>query len=140
MAKQALYRISVPAHDELGRALHERLPSASHRWLRSTHPNLFHDGWVEGPHEGLNGVANHVVTIADDTPETDSYVKQLAAHVGEVANHPATTAVKTGPNGAESWVVTNRNYAPGVGASPDVLAQERPPVGGLPNAAPVGTY
>lgn len=137
MANQALYRIPIPTTDELGQPLHERLPHASHRWLRSTHPNLFHEGWVEGPHEGLNGPAHHVVTIADDTPETDSYVKQLAAHVGDIANHQAATAVKTGPNGAESWIIPNRSYVPGQGANPDVLQQERAPFGAPPSAPPV---
>lgn len=121
----------MPVTDQLGQSLHERLPDASHRWLRATHPNLFHDGWVEGPHRGLNGPVHHVVTIADDTPETDSYVKQLAAHVGEIANHRAVSAMKTGPNGAEAWIIPNRHYIEGQGANPAVLQQE-----GLPEGSP----
>lgn len=136
MAAKAMYRVTIPATDELGQELHARLPDAAHRWLRSTHPNLFHDGWVEGPHRGLNGPVHHVVTIADDSPESDSYVKQLAAHVGEVANQAAVSAMKTGPNGAESWIIPNRSYAQGQGASPDVI-QEREAVASLPGSNPI---
>jgi hypothetical protein len=131
-----MYRIPVPTTDSLGRELHQRLPDAAHRWLRSTHPNLFHEGWVEGPHRGLASPVHHVVTVADDTPEADSYVKQLAAHVGEIANLPAATAMKSGPNGAESWIIPNRSHVPGEGAQPEVL-QERATVVAPPSTAPV---
>lgn len=138
MAQKAVYRIPIPLTDELGQQLHERLPDAAHRWLRSTHPNLFHDGWVEGPHRSLNGQVHHVVTVADDTPETDSYVKQLAAHVGDVGNHAAITAMKSGPKGSEAWIIPNRHYVPGEGANPEVLQQERAAIA-APPSTPIAT-
>lgn len=125
---QAQYRVHIPVTDDLRQPLSRHLPIAAHQWLHSAQPRLFEGSWVEGPHthvhrRGEPQEAHHLVTVAEDSPETDSYIKQLAAHVGEVANHPGISAMKTGPKGTEHWIVPNRNYMEGWGADPTVLEQ-----------------
>lgn len=117
----AKYHVTIPTMDELGQPLHRMLPTAAHQWLYESQPRLFHETWVEGPHAHSFGPAHHLVTVAEDSPETDSYVKQLAAHVGQIANHPVIAVGKHGEGGMESWPVANKSYQPGVGASPELL-------------------
>lgn len=128
-AKQAQYRVNVPTIDTFGQPLHEGLAHAGHQWLRSQ-GRLFQDGWVEGPHHGLGGDVKHIVAIGEDSPESDSYVKQLAAHIGQSANHLAISASKTGPDGVETWIVPNRHFVEGQGADPEMLQR------GLPESSP----
>ena len=118
---KAEYRIQIPTSDELGRPLHRHLPMAAHQWLHDSHPRLFEQTWIEGPHQNAAGAHHHLHTIADESPESDSYVKQLAAHLGEAAGVPSVAASKHGKNGLESWMIANRKYVPGQGAQPEAL-------------------
>lgn len=110
---QATYRVQIPTTDKLGMPLHPQLPEAAHQWLRSNQPRLFSEIWTEGPHQHSSGPTHHLVTVAEESPETDGFVKQLAAHVGELANHPFIPVHKQGKNGVQSWTVPNRKYVHG---------------------------
>lgn len=112
----------MPTTDQLGQPLHRLLPSAAHQWLSDSRPRIFRQTWVEGPHQHSYGPAHHLVTVAEESPETDSFVKQLAAHVGELANRPVVSASKHGKNGLEAWEIANRHYREGEGAEPSALA------------------
>ncbi len=95
-------------------------------WLQRSQPRLFEQMHVEGPHEHVYGPAHHLVTLAEDSPETDAYVKQLANHVGELTNHPTIMVNKHGEKGIEGWPVSNRNYVHGMGAMTEALAPPAP--------------
>jgi hypothetical protein len=126
MGQQAFYRVQIPQTDHLGQAMHPDLPQAAHEWLLSQYPRLFHESWIEGPHTHRQGPVNHLVTIAQDDPMVDGYVKQLATHVGEMTNHPAIGASKSSDKGVQSWTIPNRKHVPGQGANSQFL--EPPPM------------
>lgn len=122
----AHYQISIPTQDELGNHLSEKLPSAVHHWLHKSQPRLFQTGQIKGPHKQAPGHnaeqwVHHYETVSPDTPETDSYIKQASAHIGNLVNHPVIHSQKTGKNGPEPWIVTNKTYVPGQSAHPAVL-------------------
>lgn len=123
---EAHYRIAIPGHDNLKQPLSKNLPLAVHHWLHASHPRLFRSGWIEGPHRGtwqhdLEEPMHHYNVVTQDTPETDSYVKQAAAHVGNLANQLGTHVIKTGKGGVQSWFISNPKHVDSVGASPGVL-------------------
>ncbi len=80
--------------------------------------------WRDDPQEEFD----HLATYAEDTPENDSHIKQLAAHVGEVANQWGVFVIKEGKSGPQSWVIDNNNFEEGKPADPVALApqQENP--------------
>jgi len=104
---EAKYHVHVPAVDPSGYPLHPELPNAAQQWLNGVQPRLFKSTWVEGPHQHRYGPAHHVVAIAEDSPESDSYVKQLATHVGELSGHPAVDVHKHSKDGIQVWTVPN---------------------------------
>lgn len=111
----ARYRIYIPAHDTLGNEL-PHLGDAAHQHLWASAG--FERSHTSGPHRGNyrnNPAADfyHFETAAPDIPESDSHVKQLAHHIGDIANHPYVHVEKTGSKGVEPWVVTNMNHDPG---------------------------
>jgi len=59
---------------------------------------------------------------AEDTPENDSHVKQLAAEVGELTNQWGIFVTKMAGQG-KTWTVANPNYRDGEPADPLVLAE-----------------
>jgi|SRR5208282_2529593 len=127
--KQAQYRVHVPTTDNLGQRLPTNLPHAAHQWLYHAKPRYFEDIWIEGPHRHAQDERHHIVAVALDDPETDSHVKQLAAHIGEIANHPFIPVTKQGEKGTQSWSVPNRKYIPEAG-SPYAQTTFQPPVEG----------
>lgn len=131
MAQQATYQVGIPTTDHLGQNMHPQLPEAAHEWLIRQRPRLFQESWVEGPHQHRQGLVHHLVTIAQDDPETDGYIKQLAHHIGEMTNHPAIGASKQGTKGSQAWTIPNRKHIPGLGADPQYL--EPMPVEVLPD-------
>lgn len=112
MAK-AKYTVQVPKADTLGNSL--RVGQAAHQFLVTGPLRLDLVTLSAGhPHDAL-----HV--HADDTPEHDSHVKQLAAFLGEVSNVEGITAAKEGKSGIQTWTVPNRGFVPGQAA--EVSAQ-----------------
>jgi len=128
MAQQATYRVQIPAQDHLCQPMHPEFPQAAHQWLLAQYPRLFHESWIEGPHQHSYGPVHHLVTQAEDDPMVDGFVKQLATHVGEMTNHPAIGASKTGDKGVQSWTVPNRKHVPNMGAHPQFLEPAPMPV------------
>lgn len=76
----------------------------------------------EGPHVGEHGAHRHLVVVALDQPEGDSYIKQLGAYIGGVTGHRYTYIVKHGSQGIQPWRILNRQYTGGP-AHPDVHEQ-----------------
>lgn len=124
----AQYRVQIPATDLTGFPLHPQLPAGAHKWLAEKQPRALQQAWVEGPHQHAYGPGHHLVVIAEESPEMDSHVKQLAAHVGELANHPTVLASKQGKNGLESWVIPNRKYTEGQPSNAAVVPSLHPSV------------
>lgn len=59
-----------------------------------------------------HGIPNDsLVVYAEESPEMDSQMKQLAVFVGEIANAQAITVVKEGKSIA-TWTMRNPHYAP----------------------------
>jgi hypothetical protein len=126
MANQAKYTVMIPTHDNLGQQLGD-IPTAAHHWL-FYHPKVKVQGsYIQGPMKGNwrddpQETFHHLVTYADDTPEMDSTIKQLAHHVADVANQWGVFVAKEGgKQGIQSWVIDNPNYRHGEGADAAVL-------------------
>lgn len=114
MAK-AQYGVQIPSKDALGNPL--RIGEAAHHFVTTVSP-MRHDlaHLTKGhPHDML-----HV--HAEDNPENDSHIKQIAAYVGELANAPALYATKAGKSAA-TWQIRNPLHKPGLPA--EALALSR---------------
>jgi hypothetical protein len=124
MANQAKYTVLIPKKDNLGNPLGD-IATAAHHWLRYG-PAPGHQGsfihrnvqgnWRDDAPEDFD----HLVTVAEDTPEFDSHIKQLAHHIADSANQWGVFVMKEGKGGVQSWVIDNRNYRDG---EPSELAQ-----------------
>lgn len=135
----AQYRIALPTHDNLGNELHPDLPRMAHDWLHKQNPKTFEGSWVEGPHTGNWATDkpegfHHLMVIAHDRPETDGIVKQLGAHIGQLANQWGTFIVKHGVKGPEPWIIDNPEYQEGQPASNAALPAPVAPVSQTPLA------
>lgn len=123
MARQARYAIHVPTTDNLGQPLRDLAQAA--------HEHLFRNGAVEGSYIERGKVGNwrdyapeimdHLVTFAEDTPETDSHLKQAAQHIGQLANQEAVSVEKHGKDGPMLWIVDNPQWQEGQGAHPSAI-------------------
>jgi hypothetical protein len=120
---QARFLIMIPTHDNLGQKLQD-LATVAHEWLyrsagikgsRIEGPSR--GNWADDPQETFY----HLVTVTDDTPENDSYVKQLAVHIGELANQWAVHVEKDTSKQIQEWNISNPNYEDGAGADPKVV-------------------
>lgn len=125
---QAKYTIMVPLKDNLGQQLKD-LSTAGHHWLFLGPGPKVEGTYIEGPKKGNwrddpQEEFNHLITVAEDTPEMDSTVKQLATHIADVANQWGIFVMKEGKDGIQSWTVPNKKYIEGQGADPDVLAEQ----------------
>lgn len=127
MPATAKYTIMIPTHDNLGQELGD-ISTAAHHWLfYGPGPNV-EGSFIEGPKRGNwrddpQEEFNHLVTYAEDSPEMDSTVKQLAVHIAEIANQWGVFVTKEGGKaGIQSWVIDNPNYRHGEGADPAGLA------------------
>jgi hypothetical protein len=124
---QAKWTVMIPQKDNLGNDLGD-VATAAHHWLHYgpgpkvdgsfIHRNI-QGNWRDEPAE----LHDHLVTVAQDTPEMDSYVKQLAHHIGEAANQWGVFVMKEGGGNTHSWVIDNRNYQEG---QPSELAIKPP--------------
>lgn len=121
--QNARYVVHLPAHDTLGNLLADLGP-VSHEWLRKSIPNLIHSIHTEGPYAGHSTpteINRHLHVLAYDTPEVDSHVKQLAAHVGQLTNHPTVFVSKDGQTGMQAWTIPNKAHNGGP-AAPEAMA------------------
>lgn len=111
MAK-AHYHVEVPSRDEVGNPL--AIGHAAHQYVTNGPMKIDSAQIVSGhPHDTL-----HV--YADESPENDSHVKQIAAFVGELANQPSVFAAREGKN-TSTWHIPNRMYQPGLPAHPSAM-------------------
>lgn len=129
MAKQALYTIQIPTHDNLGNHLGD-LATAAHHWLwqktgqqgsrirRNTHGN-----WQDDPQETFDDLE----VIGEDSPHMDSHIKQLAKHLNEAGNQWGMFVMKQGGGNVTSWVVDNPHYQEGAPAPVAQFAGTTPP-------------
>ena len=100
---QAKYTIQVPADPpDLAKYTHHVLVNS-----------IKADGsYIDPGKQSADGVPiDLVVAYAEDEPESDSYIKQLAAYVGDVANVSHILATKEGKQGVTSWPISNPLYA-----------------------------
>lgn len=96
------------------------------QWLDGKIPHLVHSIHSEGPHPGHKGSHRHLHVLAHDTPETDSYIKQLASHVGELVNRRYVLVSKEGSQGTQAWRISNRHYDGGHARPEAVHLQAHP--------------
>lgn len=133
MAQQAKYVLMIPHKDNLGNDLGD-LATAAHYWLFKMTGN--EGSYIEGPKRGNwrddpQETFDHLITYAEDSPEMDSHIKQLAVHIAEAANQWGMFVAKEGgKSGIQSWVIPNPKYQEG---QPAPVAQNP---GTLPAAGP----
>lgn len=114
---QAKYVIHVPTHDNLGNELVD-LATAAHHWLFAGPGPKIEGSFIEGPVRGNwrddpQETFNNLVTYAEESPEMDSAMKQLAVHVAQASNNWGMFVVREGKDGPQSWVVDNPEYVEG---------------------------
>lgn len=105
----------IPVRDNLGNDLGD-IATAAHQWLWQSTGN--EGSYIEGPKRGNwrddpQEEFNHLITVAPDTPEMDSHVKQLAQEVARGANQWGVFVTKEGKQGIQSWVIDNKDYKHG---------------------------
>jgi hypothetical protein len=123
MAKQAKYTLHVPTRDNAGQPLRDLAQAA--------HEHLFNNGAIEGSFIDRGKTGNwrdyapeemdHLVTFAEDSPETDSHLKQTAVHIGQLANQQAVTVTKESGAGPALWIINNPQWREDEGAHPSAL-------------------
>jgi hypothetical protein len=122
----AKYIVRVPTHDPHGNLLQDLTPICWQH-LQNKIPQLIHSMHAEGPHAGHQGTHRHLHILAYDTPETDSHVKQVATHVGQLVNHQTILVSKEGAQGAQAWHVPNQHYDGG-SAHPEAIGFQAQPI------------
>jgi hypothetical protein len=135
-ASQAKYTIMIPVKDNLGNDLGD-IATAAHQWLWQATGN--EGSYIEGPKRGNwrddpQEEFNHLITVAADTPEMDSHIKQLAMEIARGANQWGVFCMKEGKSGIQSWVIDNPEYQEGQPAEIAGLAQQQAGMGGLTSA------
>lgn len=130
----AKYIVQIPTHDNEGNRLVD-LAQVAHESLFRYAPNQnsiqgsrvrygIGGHWRDDPQEMFNDLE----VYAEDTPELDSIVKQLAVHVAEVANQWGVMVFKEGDGAPKAWQMTAPG-APGEGpADPVAIAEYANPV------------
>lgn len=111
--------IQIPATDKHKNRLKDLGPVAW-QWLEHKIPHLIHSIHIEGPHAGHKGSKRHLHVLALDTPESDSHVKQLAVHIGELVNRRYVFVHKEGSSGIQTWRLNNKAYDGGA-ARPEAI-------------------
>lgn len=127
-ASQAKYTIMIPVKDNLGNPLGD-IATAAHQWLWQATGN--EGSYIEGPKRGNwrddpQEEFNHLITVAQDTPEMDSHIKQLAMEIARGANQWGVFVTKEGGKaGIQSWVIDNPQYQKGQPAEIAGVAQQQ---------------
>lgn len=124
---QAKYTVMIPLKDNLGNDLGD-ISTAAHQWLFQSTGN--EGSYIEGPKKGNwrdhpQEEFNHLITVAPDTPEMDSHIKQLAQEVATGANQWGVFVTKEGKDGVQSWVIDNHGYQEGHPSEIGQLVQQR---------------
>lgn len=114
MPKQARFTIGIPINDNLGNPL-EDLSTKVHHILHDQ--GVLKGSYITGPHKSNwakdpQEMIEHFITVADDTPENDTHIKNVAKYVGEAANQWGTFCMKEGHKGIQSWVINNPKHEP----------------------------
>lgn len=129
----AKYIIQIPTTDNVGNKLKDLAVAA--------HESLYRYSPVQGIQgsrirRGIQGqwaddapeVYDDLEVYADDSPEVDSTMKQLAVHVAELANQWGVMVFKEGEGAPKAWQMESPN-ADGQGpADPDAIAEYATPV------------
>lgn len=120
MANQAKYIIHIPTVDNRGNELVD-LATAAHHWLFYGPGPKIEGSFIEGPVRGNwrddpQETFTNLVTYAEESPEMDSTMKQLAQHIAEASNQWGMFVVREGKGAPQSWVVNNPQYREGEGA------------------------
>lgn len=120
--QEAKYTVMIPLRDNLGNQLPNLSTAAHHLLWKNTGVQ---GSYITGPHKGNwenspQEEFEHLVTVAPDTPENDSHIKNLAHTIAEAANQWGVFVMKEGKGGIQSWVIDNPGYTEG---HPAPLAQ-----------------
>lgn len=111
----AKYTVLIPRHDNMGNPL-SNVTEAAHDYLVYKLPGKFQGVYVDpgkwGHWEGSREEYDILVAHGEDTPENDSYIKQLGAYVGELANQEIIFATKTAKQ-VSTWPIRNSHYLAG---------------------------
>lgn len=106
----------IPQADNLGNPL-PGLTEAAHHYLVHGAPLEVHGTYVDpgkwGMWENRRERYDLLVTHAEDSPEADSYIKQLAAYIGELANQEIVLVTKQGKQ-LSTWPIRNSQYQVGM--------------------------
>lgn len=116
VAGQAKYMIMIPKVDNLGNPL-TNIASAAHRYLFYGPLNV-EGSYIDPGKEGNwrddePETYDHLITFAEDTPQMDSQIKQLAAEIAEAANQWGVFMTKEGGGNVKSWNIANPMYREG---------------------------
>ena len=126
MANEAKYEVLIPKADNLGNPLIDLAPHAMHYLSKSIITTSIHvDTGRRVFWEGREEPFDALVVTAEDKPQIDSTIKQLAAYVGEVANQDLVLVSKHGTNGIDTWPIKNASYQEGQPA--EVYVRSQPP-------------
>lgn len=116
--------VAIPTTDNLGNKL-VSVAQYAHQYLFQNFRNQ--GSWIEPGKVGLwrddePEMYDHLITVAEETPEMDSNVKQLAAYVADVCNQWGVFCLKEGKNGPVKWEIANPEFRPGEPAGEEALA------------------
>jgi hypothetical protein len=125
----------VPTQDKLGNPL---IPLAdyAHQYVMSAIRDA--RTWVEYGKAHPPETFDHLKVVAPDTPETDSMLKQVGVYVGELANVPVVTVLKSGKNGPQPWDLSNPGFQPGAPAESLVQVHTNDSALGQPDSGQPG--
>lgn len=108
---EAKYSIMVPKQDNAGNPIN--VTDAAYHYLVYQAPIQVHGAHVDpnkwGHWNGRREEYDLINCYAEDTPESDSYIKQLGAYVGEVANQEVVFVTKTGKQ-VNTWPIRNPSF------------------------------
>jgi hypothetical protein len=109
---RAKYTIMIPLADNLGNELQD-ISTAAHKYLFDS--GKVEGTYIEGPKKGNwrddpQEFFEHLITIADDSPEMDSTIKHLALVVARAANQWGVFCTKEGKDGIHDWTISNKDY------------------------------
>lgn len=124
----AKYTIQIPTTDNEGNQLAD-LASAAHESLFRYGPQ---SNQVQGTkiYRGVAGnwrsdaqeIFDELITYAEDTPEMDSTMKELATHVAEIANQWGVMVFKEGEDAPKMWMMQHPNATGEGPADPSALS------------------
>ena len=111
---QAKYTLFIPTSDDQGSPLRQ-LAEHAHRHLMEVLPRaVIHIEPARQMSHGRQPESHEAIVIhAEDTPITDTRIKQVGAQIAEVANRWGIVGVKEGKQGVRTWEISNPHHQPG---------------------------